>query len=282
MKTWTSTSSPTFLWPRDLLPSVVPDAYIYTWGYDISIEEQGSNTAVNFLKNTSTVLLNDISELKAVSDSSALPLLFVAHSLGGSIAKQAYVISTQSGSDTWQAISSSIAGMIFLGTPQQSSAKTSTRQMVSDIFKLYSPSSRSLGTRKVNELSASLDHVNNSFQELLRMRDILLLSCIEGIKSKRSILFSKIIVPAELARIGNEHDETAVIAADHIEMCRFISKDDPGFRTISTRLENWTRTRRDSLQGTSNSISHHLGQFFRSSLSSVGLYSQQPNLISQH
>lgn len=79
-------SSHGIFWPAALLPEVVPDTRIWTWGYDADIDGFWSPASQNTVSQHATNVLSDIADLLESKDHN-LPVIFVAHSLGGLIVK---------------------------------------------------------------------------------------------------------------------------------------------------------------------------------------------------
>jgi hypothetical protein len=73
-------------WPADLLPDVVPNTRIWTWGYDADIDSLWSSASQNTVSQHATNLLSDVANLLE-SDKHILPVIFIAHSLGGIVVK---------------------------------------------------------------------------------------------------------------------------------------------------------------------------------------------------
>ena len=105
-------------WPRDLVPTTVPDARILTYGYDTHIRHW-LGSAVS--KSTTYEIAGDfLVSLEAERRlESSRPLLFIAHSLGGIVVKEA--LRRSRGFETHQnrlgSIYESTSGIIFFGTP---------------------------------------------------------------------------------------------------------------------------------------------------------------------
>ena len=70
VNTWTSEQSkartPLF-WPQKLLPSVVPQSRIYTWGYDVDINHLFSNASQATVFQHAGSLLSDLAD-ERISD----------------------------------------------------------------------------------------------------------------------------------------------------------------------------------------------------------------------
>ena len=74
-------------WPQELLAKEIPEARILTYGYDADvahfIKRAGQNTVREHARNLMRDLVNHRRK-----DSSQMPLMFVAHSLGGLVCEQ--------------------------------------------------------------------------------------------------------------------------------------------------------------------------------------------------
>ena len=75
------------MWIRDTLPARLPHVRFYIYGYDTSIA--GSTSAQN-VQDISGTLINTL-EAYSLGTPNAKPLIFLAHSLGGVVLKQALV-----------------------------------------------------------------------------------------------------------------------------------------------------------------------------------------------
>ncbi|RSM04737.1 hypothetical protein CDV31_009904 [Fusarium ambrosium] len=80
-------------------------------------------------------LLNRLVDQRADSPSNKRPIIFVAHSLGGILLKNALVFSTTSEKENEQDIFKSTTGIVFLGTPHESSPNN----LAEAIWKIVQP-----------------------------------------------------------------------------------------------------------------------------------------------
>ncbi|KAI0414535.1 hypothetical protein F5X98DRAFT_244213 [Xylaria grammica] len=105
-------SSKSYMWIRDDLPRLLPDVRPIIYGYDTTLQDRNSFQLVGDLS------LELIHQLSAHGWSSAgcKPLVFLAHSLGGLVLKQAIVI-TSDKLDIDNPIVRSVRGAVFFGTP---------------------------------------------------------------------------------------------------------------------------------------------------------------------
>ena len=73
-------------WPAVLLPDVVPNTKIHTWGYDADIDGFWSSSSQNTVAQHAANLLSDVADLLETNGGN-LPVVFVVHSLGGIVVK---------------------------------------------------------------------------------------------------------------------------------------------------------------------------------------------------
>lgn len=78
-------------WPRDLLPIEFPNCRIFTWGYDVNIDNTFSSASTATVFNHAGNLLTDLTDVRMKSAERERPLVFIAHSLGGIVVKDVRV-----------------------------------------------------------------------------------------------------------------------------------------------------------------------------------------------
>ena len=89
-RTWTFESgSHNVLWLRDLLPAEIPNARIWTWGYDSRTHSRShqDHLTIKTLYDHGRQLVIDLDIERRASNSHQRPIIFVAHSLGGIVVK---------------------------------------------------------------------------------------------------------------------------------------------------------------------------------------------------
>ena len=113
------------MWLRDTLPDDLPGARVLTYGYDTRLAESNS------FQNLEDVALTFRASLRIALGSRApdRPLVFIAHSLGGLVLKQA-LIQMASGDAADRRIFQSTYGILFFGVPNQGMDTSSLLAMV--------------------------------------------------------------------------------------------------------------------------------------------------------
>ena len=114
-KTWTHSgdaSHPATFWPQTLLPASIPSARILLFAYNSSILANASNAPVHGHANT---LLNRLYNKRRGENEKHRPIIFIAHSLGGLLVKQALVEAKIN--PLYTCIKASTYGLVFFATP---------------------------------------------------------------------------------------------------------------------------------------------------------------------
>ncbi|OTA67283.1 hypothetical protein K449DRAFT_319566, partial [Hypoxylon sp. EC38] len=83
VKTW---SAGDVFWPRDFIRDDLEKARAITWGYDANIANAFSYASKESLFGHGETLLADLSRMRR---GITRPLIFICHSLGGLVAKEA-------------------------------------------------------------------------------------------------------------------------------------------------------------------------------------------------
>ena len=114
-KNWTHSgddSHAAVFWPQALLPESVPTARILLFAYNSSILANASNAPVHGHANT---LLNRFYNKRREENEKHRPIIFIAHSLGGLLVKQALVEAKIN--PLYSCIKASTYGLVFFATP---------------------------------------------------------------------------------------------------------------------------------------------------------------------
>ncbi|KAJ0100671.1 hypothetical protein J7T55_011185 [Diaporthe amygdali] len=118
-KTWTAPKG--VHWLRDLLPADIPHARIMCWGYDANTHDS-SRVSCQYLYDHARSLVSDLCRKRTLTYSSRPQIIFIAHSLGGIIVKNALIHSDAARRNALvehQSVRLSTFGIIFMGTTHQ-------------------------------------------------------------------------------------------------------------------------------------------------------------------
>jgi protein SERAC1 len=234
--TWTAEgqSQP---WPQALLGPRLNKARILTYGYDAYVVRK-SVASSNRLIDHSTNLLNDLTTDRASSNNdSSRPIIFVAHSLGGLVCKEAILLSRNNPEVHLKTIFDCTKGIIFMGTPH-------TGSWIADWAKL--PAS-ALGI--VKSTNKMLLKILETDDQLLESIQIAFLSMIRDVRESNRRLevtcfFEELPLPV-VGKVVSKESATFAgynpirIHANHSDMVKFASAEETGFKRLLGELTRW-------------------------------------------
>ncbi|RFU29445.1 hypothetical protein B7463_g6896, partial [Scytalidium lignicola] len=239
-KTWCFGHSRTnnhCFWPRDILPRNFPKCRILTYGYDSHISHFFSGPA----NQTSIVghaksLLNDLESIR--QEEKDRPIIFIAHSLGGLLLKEALRQAWQDDEegDIHHIYESTMSAM-FLGTPHRGSDLAEWGLILQKAVKAVRFDASDILLRDLRIDSATLDTLTDGFSKAYERRHFQIFTFREG-QSLRIPSVSKTKVVKDVsATLGYAREIVDTINADHRNMCRFGSMSDQGYRKIKNALD---------------------------------------------
>ncbi|KAI9707906.1 MAG: hypothetical protein M1820_004512 [Bogoriella megaspora] len=229
-------------WPRDLLREALTDVRIFTWGYDADIDGFFSTGSQNTIRQHANGLLTDVADLIETPDNKrSLPIIFVVHSLGGIIVKDAIIQSVETVGTRLKIVAPVVYGIIFLGTPHRGSNSATLGKIAFSIKQVATKRPNLRLLRGLEPNSETLDRIGSSFSQVLLRQTLELYSYREEKETRKLGLFSTIVVDADSAKIGDGKEETGSIPADHSRLTKFATRDDVGFRRVSAQLRRWTK-----------------------------------------
>lgn len=136
-KTW---SKGDICWPRDFLKKDLPNVRIISWGYDSSVLKPIKASSQASIFSHAENLLHDICRIRNSWKAEIRPIIFVGHSLGGLVIKEALIRASEYLSNNQHfdlgALYSCTKGVVFLGTPHRGSGKATIGEVVSNIAKI--------------------------------------------------------------------------------------------------------------------------------------------------
>lgn len=180
-------------WPKTLLPSVIPNARIFTWGYDADVSGWLSSASQNSIHQHAGNLLGDLSDLRTGANDHSVPLIFVVHSLGGIVVKDALNQSAANEGTRWKCIVPATFGIIFLGTPHRGSKSASLGKIALQITQVATrrPNLRLLKGLERN--SETLDRIGDSFIQTMERHKIRLCTFREERETRKYLLISTMV-----------------------------------------------------------------------------------------
>ncbi|KJZ70321.1 hypothetical protein HIM_10289 [Hirsutella minnesotensis 3608] len=266
--TWTAQGQST-PWPKTLLPSKLSKARIVTYGYDAYIVRK-SVASSNRLIDHATNLLHDLTTDRASCDASSRPLIFVAHSLGGLVCKEAVLLSRNNPEAHLRGVFECTKGIIFMGTPHKGSWMADWAEIPASALGLLKSTNKPL-LKILATNDQLLESIQVRFWSMVReLREA-------GRRLEVTCFFEELPLPV-VGRIVSKESATLEgyssfsIHANHRDMVKFGSADDNGFERLLGELTRWESRIRESAAGqpTQSMEDAHINQLPSSSFSSYG------------
>ncbi|KAL8310357.1 hypothetical protein RB597_010277 [Gaeumannomyces tritici] len=234
-RTWTADgqSEP---WPKTLLPPKLNSARILTYGYD-AYTVRKSVASSNRLIDHATNLLHDLTTDRASCNASSRPLIFVAHSLGGLVCKEAILLSRNNPEPHLRCIFDRTEGIIFMGTPHEGSWMAAWAKIPASALGLVVSANMSL-LKILDTDDQFLESVQVRFLAMIReQREAGRHFGITCFFEELPLIKDWRVVSKKSATFEGYHPIT--IHANHSDMVKFASVDDNGFKRLLGELIRW-------------------------------------------
>ncbi|KAI0537281.1 hypothetical protein GGR58DRAFT_527494 [Xylaria digitata] len=220
-------------WPQDYLPEDVSEAEVWTYGYNADVigglfQANNQNSVSQHGRDLAVKLERDIEN--------QAPIIFVAHSLGGIVVKDAIRRSEHFQSRTKL--------IVFLGTPHRGSSSAGWGVIASNLAKLAFQDSNKRIIQTLEPNSEVLDNIHDEFLKVVHEASIKVHSfqearAISGVKG----LDGK-VVDDYSSKIGLPPSSETVesIDANHTQIAKCRNKTDPQYRAIVGVLKQFIRS----------------------------------------
>ncbi|KAI0970859.1 Alpha/Beta hydrolase protein [Xylaria arbuscula] len=225
LDTWTNKPGSSNTWLADLLPLKLPGCRVMSYEYDASVKSMAVGTVRDVARNM-------FGEFKDKRDGVDIPIVFIAHSLGGIVIKEALVLAEQGQAD-FPNMTKHTKGIVFFGTPHRGADAANWAMLVIKIARTVLPRSHFRFLKFLKRNSEDLYNVSEDFKHLASRYAIV--SFYEEHAYNRC--WGKVIVDKDSAIMALLHEDFMMLSGTHTSMCRF-SKDDERFDAV------WRRIRR--------------------------------------
>ncbi|CAG9999707.1 unnamed protein product [Clonostachys byssicola] len=219
-------------WPKTLLPVKINRARILTYGYDAYIVLKSAVAGANRLIDHATNLVTDLTADRA--GASSRPLIFVAHSLGGLVCKEAILISRDNPERRRQDIFLNLKGIIFMGTPHKGAWVADWAKVPASALGLFKSTNKSL-LRILETDDQLLESIQLKFLALVRQQRE------AGRKLEVRCFFEELPLPV-VGKVVSKESATfegydpISIHANHRDMVKFSSAEENGFKRVVGEL----------------------------------------------
>ncbi|KAH9907305.1 WD40-repeat-containing domain protein [Xylariomycetidae sp. FL2044] len=205
-KTWSKTANPLHFWPKSWLPQD-PDFHqvrIHSFGYNADwIERRRSILSIHDFAQSFVGELRNHTSIRRDNTR----LILVGHSMGGCVAKKAYILARQD--VNCKDIASRFHSIFFLATPHRGSDLATVLQNMIGLAWGAKPFVSDLLPN-----STTMAEINDAFRHYAE----------------------KLVVEKFSATLGYSNEEIAAMDADHRHVCKFDNNLDPNYRKLRNAL----------------------------------------------
>ncbi|KAE9372043.1 hypothetical protein N431DRAFT_482911 [Stipitochalara longipes BDJ] len=233
LNTWTEPKSQK-LWLRDFLPKDVK-ARVMVFGYDATA---AFGNGVAGIKEHARGLLGGLVERRGRNLEAKRPLIFIGHSLGGLVIKQALVIAEQE--MPYKKIYNSTLGIIFFGTPHQGSSLANYATAITRTLLVLANKPNAELLESLRKGSPALKKLGDDWKTHHERRPYDVVSFYETrtMKGLRGLIVEKssaLLTPQdEIPTYENQ----IPVDATHREMCRFATPKDKTYRVAVRAIKS--------------------------------------------
>jgi len=173
------------------------------------------------------------------------PIIFVAHSLGGLVVKNALSLAFRTPEEHLQQILECARGIVFMGTPHCGADAAKYLSFLLGFTSVFRPTNSNI-VDVLKQDSEVLALISSDFHQMLISRqkqgkpDIKIRCFVEELPMQKAGI-SHTIVKRESAIIPGYTPYT--IHADHVDMTKFPDDDpnNPGYKSVKTEIVMWAR-----------------------------------------
>ncbi|KAK3900758.1 hypothetical protein C8A05DRAFT_35585, partial [Staphylotrichum tortipilum] len=232
-------------WPEDLAYQTIPNSRILTYGYDTKVRHWLKGpVSKKTVYDHAWEMLCDLDDLRRGPIERRRPIVFIAHSLGGIVVKEALRRARvcQLSKPQLYSIFEETSSIIFFGTPHGGADPTNF------LHHILAASAQAFGVQVNQQI---VDTLMPNSERLTELRDEFPAMCQERAWSIYSFqeeygvgaLFGTKVVEDRSSCLNNPALETRrFISSNHMEMCRFSGIQDPEYGKVAAVMERILET----------------------------------------
>ncbi|ROV96972.1 hypothetical protein VSDG_04162 [Cytospora chrysosperma] len=232
IKTWRKGNDPRNVWPQLWLPleSGLQNANIHSFGYDS--DWASTKSSVLNIHDFGQSLLEEMRNSPYLRDGGKGPILLVGHSMGGLVIKKAFILARDV-----PEFQERIRCIFFLATPHRGSDYAALLNNVLAVSGVLSP------RHYISDLvtgSTSAQLINEDFARYAS--ELPVFSFYETLRM--SIGISSCIIVDKISAVlgpGFRKERVQYLNANHRDICKFDSPDDPNYITLKNAITSATQ-----------------------------------------
>ena len=229
-KTWSWQHDPDLFWPQLWLPSEpqIGEARIFSFGYN-------ANFRVGAVKNVSNIgdfakdLLYDMAfgkdEFGEDFGIGKVPVIFVAHSMGGLVVKKAFLLGQND--ENYREVVQSISAMMFLATPHRG---TNLAELLNRVLAASFQSPKNF-IADLSRSSPALEELNEQFRHVApRVSIVSFYETLATTVGPKKLM----VLEKDSSILGYPQEISKSLNADHHGVCKYPNPQDSNY--ISVRM----------------------------------------------
>ncbi|KAK0716184.1 hypothetical protein B0H67DRAFT_666819 [Lasiosphaeris hirsuta] len=219
------------LWPKLWLPNDLPTARILTFGYNAHFSSRKAQASYTIGDFASDLLFRMRYGEKTPERLGQVPIVIVAHSMGGLVFKKAFIQGHLN--DEFRDIISMIKAVVFLATPHQGTdlAGTLNRFLSGSVFG-HAPKDY---VTELARRSPTIDELNEAFRN--HAPKLQIFSFYETLATAMGPISVK-IVDRPTAVMGYPNETQTPLNANHHDVCKFSDTSDPNYVAVVGALRS--------------------------------------------
>ncbi|KAF2793083.1 hypothetical protein K505DRAFT_325724, partial [Melanomma pulvis-pyrius CBS 109.77] len=229
---WSTWSEGNTMWLQDLLPSKLTSARIMTFGYNADVVGNFSTLQV---RDHSRKLLSLLRDKRSSEAETIRPIVFLCHSLGGIIVKQALRIATNE--DRYNPIASATKGIVFFGTPHRGADLAFWGEMLARLGKACFLRPPKDLIKDLRNNSKTVMDVSEDFRSIVDKYAI-----VSFYEEDKLHGIDKEVVPKSSALMEVSHEDAIPLEGNHMKICKFSGEQDERFEQVWKAIERVINT----------------------------------------
>ncbi|KAL6834900.1 hypothetical protein V8C40DRAFT_233072 [Trichoderma camerunense] len=226
-KTWSNSSRPMSFWPKDWLPDErgFEDVRVHSFGYRADWGKKWQQQSILSIHDFAESLIGSLRNHPNIRRDDTR-IILVGHSMGGCVAKEAYIIARQHPS--YKDLAGRIYGIFFLGTPHHGSDLAGILESMLIVAWGKKPFVTDLKSG-----SSALALIRDRFRHVAA--DLALWTFYETLPTALGPI-TRMVVDKDSAILGFDKERIEAMNADHRHVCKFTSQEDSNYKMVRNAL----------------------------------------------
>ncbi|KAL8804009.1 MAG: hypothetical protein Q9223_005944 [Gallowayella weberi] len=238
-KTWSRNRDIECFWPQKWLPAEpgFEQARIMSFGYNAHFASSGRENVLNiadFAKDLLFGMKYGLNEESEELEIGKVPIIFVAHSMGGLVVKKAFILGQND--NQYREIIASARAVLFLSTPHRG---TNLAELLNRILavSVFNHSAKQY-IAELRQNSPALQDINEQFRQVApRLTIFSFYETQQTAVGPRKMM----VLEKDSSILGYPNEISKPLEADHHNVCKYTSQQDPNYVSVRNALKSLLR-----------------------------------------